>query len=172
MTSAPGLVATIVLCAMLAEPACAQSLDDWIGGQEFSEYSLVDSREINKNYFVVFRSESEIIVASRKLVEVEGVGGHRVQFHIETKDGIDLTSNGACVGRQIEANVERCGDQYCDIDVVAYEVPEQYQTELLYRLRWQWITADVTDVYEMRAYILEYLEANTLPLILKGSLRW
>lgn len=124
--SAPGLIAATVLYAILAEPVFAQSLDDWIGGQEFRDYSVVDSREINKHYFVVFRSESEIIVASRKLVEVGGVGSHRVQFHIETRDGIALTSNGACVGHQIKADIERCGDHYCDIDVMAYEVPEQY----------------------------------------------
>ena len=150
----------------------ATSLESWVGGNEFRQYRLIESKNIEGNYFAVFRSGSEIVVASRKLVENGSTGGHRVKVELRGSDGTNIVANGACPKREVKSTTALCGNKFCQSNTDAYLVaPDDHET-LNYMVRWQWITANVPDAKQMRNYIQQYLEENELPVILEGQVMW
>jgi hypothetical protein len=147
-------------------------LEDWLSKLELPQRELLAAREIEGHYFGVYRDQSQFLVASRKLVEREAVGGHRVNIEVKASDGHKLSWTDPCAIRPVKADFERCDEGYCEINLTAYGLPPDYTGELTFRLRWNWITADVDSVDEMREFIIKYLEENQLPVILEGRVTW
>jgi hypothetical protein len=147
-------------------------LEDWLSKLELPQHELLAAREIEGHYFGVYRAQTQFVVASRKIVEREAVGSHRVDFEVEASDGHELSWTDPCAIRPVKADFEPCDEGYCDVNLTAYELPRDYTGELTFRLRWDWITADVDSVDEMREFTIKYLEGNQLPVILEGRVTW
>ena len=161
---------TLVLSLFVFSPAVvAESLETWASGEEFEQYSLVAKKNVEGSYFAIFRSTKELIVASRKLVEIGSTGGHRMRLEILDENGTDLVAGNACPKRELKNEAEPCGEYFCDVDTAAYALDFQNTQPRTYRLRWQWINADVQRVEEARGYIEKYLQSHELPVIMEGT---
>ena len=149
--------------------AIAESLDAWVSGGEFAEYSLLAKKSVEGSYFAIFRSKNDLIVASRKLVKVGSTDGHRMQLEITDESGIDLVANDACPKRELKNEAVPCGEFICDVDTAAYLLDFENTQPRSYKLLWQWIKADVVPVEKVHGYIEEYLRSHEFPVIIEGS---
>ena len=161
-----------MLITLLPGAAISKGLEDWLSEVELPQHELLAAREIEGSYFGVYRDHSQFLVASRKLVEREAVGGHRVEFEVEASHGYELSWTDPCATRSMKADFEPCDEKFCEINLTAYGLPLGYDGDLTFRLRWEWITADADSVDEMREFIIEYLKDNQLPVILEGHVTW
>ena len=166
------MVKRIILMLSLlafAPAAVAESLETWVSGEEFDQYSLLSKKNVEGSYFAIFRSNTKLIVASRKLVEIGSTGGHRMRFEIYDENGADLVSSNACPKKELKNEAVPCGEYFCDVDTAAYPLDFENIQPRTYRLRWQWIKADVLRVEEVRGFIDKYLQSHELPVIMEGK---